>query len=168
MKLIDDFLGNGPLQYWRGKHRRSRCGSVVAELIEKPFQVLDRDHPRLQDEGVGSGDAVALEHFVPCFHLLLKGADQRFGSSHGEAHEDQDGQAETLKADVRMETANDAELFEPVDALRNGRGCEADATSQFGPGNPGIVLEFFDDPPGNAIELGWFVRVTVSASGHGS
>src|ERR1017187_6674027 len=117
VKLVDDFFGNRPLQHRGGEHRRGGRGSVVAQLVKKTLKMLNRDDARLDDKGVRTRDAVALDDLVPGFYLLLKGAHQRFRAGHRQAHKDQDGKAQPLQTDVGMEAADDAELLQSVYAL---------------------------------------------------
>ena len=76
---------------------------------------------------------MAFENLFPGLYVLLKGAHQRFGACHGEAHEYLDGHAQPLQADVSVKAADDTMFLEPVNAFGDGRGGQSDAPAQFSP-----------------------------------
>src|SRR5580698_10633343 len=130
--------------------------------------MFDGHDAGFQDEGVRAGDPMALEDLLELLDLQLEGADGCFRAGHRQTHEDEDGQAKPLQADFGVEAADDAEFFQPVDALGDGGGGEADATAELRPGKARVLLQLFNNLPGDAIQFGWLVTRSVAACGHGA
>src|SRR3954451_20422973 len=139
----DRLDGHTATGHGRGLDDRGRRLAVEDEAVDQLLEMLDVADGGLHEEAVLAGDAMALDDLRGRARELAALGD--LARRRADADHARERVAERARVDGGVVAGDHAVALEPLHALGDRRGREADAAPELREADPAVALELFED-----------------------